>query len=91
MHNPKFTISIPSRETGLILFIEKKRKNGNLSAYIRELIRMDMENRRDDDFEQIYQYIEKRLRERGMIIRNNEGQPKNIIDEIDKEIIMDLF
>ncbi|WP_277613964.1 hypothetical protein [Neobacillus muris] len=44
MDNTRYTISISSRDSELIEFIEEKRKNGSLSAFIRELNWKDMEH-----------------------------------------------
>lgn len=92
MANVRFTISISSRDSELIEFIGDKRKNGSLSAYIRELIRMDMENGQAYDIEQIYQYVEKRLRESGFAIKEaGNRQVKEIVDDLDKVVILNLF
>jgi hypothetical protein len=89
--NKRFTISIPSKDLDLIEFIEEMRKCESLSSYIRRLIRQDMENRQPDDYEQIYQYVEKRLKESGLLVKSNNESSGDIIDNIDKEIILDLF
>lgn len=92
MANDRFTISISSRDSELIEFIKEKRKNGSLSAYIRGLIRQDMGNREVKELEQIYLYIEKKLRESGFAIKDiGNGQVKGIVDDLDKEVILNLF
>jgi len=92
MANDRFTISISSRDSELIEFIGEKRKNGSLSAYIRELIQKDMKNGQAYDIEQIYLYVEKRLRESGIALTDTgNGQVKGIVDDLDKEVILNLF
>ncbi|WP_371069652.1 hypothetical protein [Sediminibacillus sp. JSM 1682029] len=92
MPNARYTISILSKDSELIHYIENKRKSVGLSAYIRELIRKDMENQDISDLEQIYEYVAKRIKEDGFHIEGESAQ-KNVdfIDEQDKELIMDLF
>ena len=91
MPNVRFTISIPTKDTELLHFINEKKKTVNFSGYIRDLIRKDMENDEVDRFEQIYQYVKQRLHENGLVIRQNDKNTNSSIDEIDKEIILDLF
>jgi hypothetical protein len=90
----RFTVSIPPKEAELSHFMmEKVKHNGmSVSAYIRNLIRKDMENQINHDFEEIYQYVVKRLKETGIdLLANNKVSSNNIIDEIHKEIILELF
>ncbi|CDO04307.1 hypothetical protein BN988_02861 [Oceanobacillus picturae] len=92
MPNARYTISILSKDSELIQYIENKRKSIGLSAYIRELIRNDKEKQDTSDLEQIYEYVAKRMKEDGLHIDNTGAQEaKKFIDEQDKEIIMDLF
>ncbi|MCA1025033.1 hypothetical protein LCM23_02945 [Cytobacillus kochii] len=92
MPNARYTISILSKDSELIHYIENKRKSIGLSAYIRELIRKDMENQDISDLEQIYEYVAKRMKEDGLHIDDIGAQEATkSIDEQDKEIIMDLF
>ncbi|MEC5424287.1 hypothetical protein QGM71_12370 [Virgibacillus sp. C22-A2] len=94
MANTRFTISIPSKDWELSQFMEKKlNHNGiSLSAYIRELIRKDMDSQENTELEQIYTYVMKRITEEGYLV-NDQGATKvnSLIDEADKDIIMDLF
>src|SRR5699024_10174822 len=90
----KFTISIPSKDSELSLFMEEKLScNGmSVSAYIRELIRKDMDNQENTDLEQIYAYVMKRIIEEGYVVNEQDAtKVSNLIDEADKDIIMDLF
>jgi len=94
MPNAKFTISIPSKDSELSLFMEEKLScNGmSVSAYIRELIRKDMDNQENTDLEQIYAYVMKRIIEEGYVVNEQDAtKVSNLIDEADKDIIMDLF
>lgn len=91
MPNVRYTFSIPTKDTELLHFINEKKKTVNFSGYIRDLIRKDMENDEVDRFEQIYQYVKQRLHENGLVIRQNDKNTNSSIDEIDKEIILDLF
>lgn len=93
MPNAKFTISLLPNDKDLIGFIEEKRKTQNLSAYIRGLIRKDMSNIQEThNLEQIYEYVEKRLQESGFALRDTaEDKMKEVVDEIDKEMILNLF
>lgn len=92
MANARYTISIPEKDTELIRFIEDKTKQSNLSAYIRDLLRKDMENYNEENLEQIYEYIIKRMREdRLTIIADNPATEKNFISEEDKDTILNLF
>lgn len=90
-----FTISIPPKDVELSDFMMKKvKQNGmSVSAYIRNLIRRDMDTQVEFDFEEIYQYVARRLKESGLVlsVNNNNGSLNNAIDEIDKDIILDLF
>jgi hypothetical protein len=91
----RFTISIPPKDVELSDFMMKKvKQNGmSVSAYIRNLIRRDMDTQVEFDFEEIYQYVARRLKESGLVlsVNNNNGSLNNAIDEIDKDIILDLF
>ena len=91
----RFTISIPPKDVELSDFMMKKvKQNGmSVSAYIRNLIRRDMQTQVEFDFEEIYQYVARRLKESGLVlsVNNNNGSLNNAIDEIDKDIILDLF
>lgn len=92
MANARYTISFPPNDHELLHFVEKKRKSQNFSAYIRELIRSDMEADDKPELEKIYEYVAKRIKEDGYVIDGNESnQVADFIDEVDKEIIMDLF
>ncbi|MDL4840345.1 hypothetical protein [Aquibacillus rhizosphaerae] len=92
MPNARYTISILSKDSDLIQYIENKRKSIGLSAYIRELIRKDMEKQDTSDLEQIYEYVAKRIKEDGYISPELSAQKVNeLIDEQDKDIIKDLF
>jgi hypothetical protein len=91
MPNVRYTFSIPTKDTELLYFINEKKKTVNFSGYIRDLIRKDMENDEVDRLEQIYQYVKQRLHENGLVIRQNDKNTSSSIDEIDKEIILDLF
>ncbi|UOQ84640.1 hypothetical protein [Gracilibacillus salinarum] len=92
MPNARYTISILSKDSELIHYIENKRKSVGLSAYIRELIRKDMKNQDISDFEQIYEYVAKRIMENGFISAESGAQKVNeFIDQQDKDIITDLF
>ncbi|WP_157184153.1 hypothetical protein [Evansella cellulosilytica] len=64
----------------------------SVSAYIRDLIRKDMENKGAESLEEIYQYVEKRLKESGLAMEETRGRDmKDIVDEVDKELILNLF
>ncbi len=92
MTNVRYTISIPPKDSELVQFIREKTQHVSMSAYIRELIRNDMENRENQELEQIYLYVEKRLRESGFTLKATaNGEVTKIIDEMDKEVILDLF
>ncbi|MCF2649684.1 hypothetical protein [Niallia circulans] len=93
MPNAKFTISILPNDQDLIRFIEEKRKTQGFSAYVRDLIRKDMSNPHETtDLEQIYEYVEKRLQENGIVVKDAaEIKMKGIVDEVDKELILNLF
>ncbi|MBL5769392.1 hypothetical protein B5V88_10455 [Heyndrickxia sporothermodurans] len=93
MPNAKFTISLLPSDQDLIRFIDEKKKTQSFSAYIRDLIREDMSrNQEISNLEQIYEYVEKRLHESGFAIKDaTEGKMKEIVDEVDKELIMNLF
>ncbi|MBT2218001.1 hypothetical protein KK120_19545 [Virgibacillus dakarensis] len=92
MPNARYTISILSKDSDLIQYVENKRKSIGLSAYIRELIRKEMENQDPPDLEQIYEYVAKRIKEDGYISAESGAQKVNeFIDQQDKDIIMDLF
>lgn len=92
MTNVRYTISIPSKDTELVQFIREKTQYVSLSAYIRELIRNDMNNGGNHELEQIYLYVEKRLSESGFTLKATaNGEITKIIDEMDKEVILDLF
>lgn len=92
MANTRLTISIPSNEIEIIKYVNEKRRNGCFSAYIRELIRKDKEKGQAYDFEQIYKYVEKRLRENGLVLTEaGHWEETKIIDEVDKEVILNLF
>ncbi|MGP9039416.1 hypothetical protein [Cytobacillus kochii] len=92
MPNARYTISILSKDSDLIHFIEIKRKSIGLSAYIRELIRKDMEKQDTSDLEHIYKYVAKRMKEDGFHIDDTSARKAaESIDEQYKDIIMDLF
>ena len=92
MPNARYTISILSKDSDLIHYIENKRRSIGLSAYIRELVRKDKENQDMSDLEQIYEYVAKRMKEEGFHIDNTSvRKAADFIDEQDKDIIMDLF
>ncbi|MBS4220067.1 hypothetical protein KHA96_17280 [Bacillus sp. FJAT-49711] len=93
MANLRFTISLLPNDQDLIRFIEVKRRTQSLSAYVRELIRKDMSgNKEIPNLEEIYEYVEKRLQESGFAIKDvAEDQMKEIVDEVDKELILNLF
>ncbi|MGX9931504.1 hypothetical protein ACW0KB_09700 [Virgibacillus salarius] len=51
-----------------------------------------MEKQDIPDFEQIYKYVAKRMKEDGLHIDDTSAQEATkFIDEQDKELIMDLF
>ena len=51
-----------------------------------------MESGGNLDFEKIYEYVAKRIKEEGYLVDGNESnQVASFIDEVDKEIVMDLF
>lgn len=93
MPNTKFTISLLPNDRELIRFIDKKKKTQSLSAYVWELIRKDMnKNQVIPDYEQIYEYVEKRLQENGITMKDSsKANLKSSLDELDKELILDLF
>ncbi|MGG3691788.1 hypothetical protein [Heyndrickxia ginsengihumi] len=90
----RYTISFPPSDQDLISFIEKRKKTQSFSfsAYVRDLIRKDMSSKQEiPNLEQIFEYVEKRLRENGFTIKENEDSMKTIMDEMDKEVILNLF
>lgn len=92
MANVKYTISFLPNDRELLEFVEKKKKYQNFSAYIRGLIRKDMETGGNSDLEKIYEYVVKRIQEDGYGMEDTD--PKKVtelVDEAEKEIIMDLF
>lgn len=92
MRNVKYTISFLSNDQKLLQFVEEKRRTQNFSAYIRNLIRNDMESSENPDFEDIYKYVVRRIKEDGYMIDGNlSNQVVDLIDEADKEVILDLF
>jgi len=92
MRNVKYTISFLSNDQKLLQFVEEKRRTQNFSAYIRNLIRNDMESSENPDFEYIYKYVVRRIKEDGYMIDGNlSNQVVDLIDEADKEVILDLF
>lgn len=92
MRNVKYTISFLSNDQKLLQFVEEKRRTQNFSEYIRNLIRNDMESSENPDFEDIYKYVVRRIKEDGYMIDGNlSNQVVDLIDEADKEVILDLF
>lgn len=92
MRNVKYTISFLSNDQKLLQFVEEKRRTQNFSAYIRNLIRNDMESSENPDFEDIYKYVVRRIKEDEYMIDGNlSNQVVDLIDEADKEVILDLF
>lgn len=92
MPNVKYTISFLPNDRELLEFVEKKKKRQNFSAYIRELIRKDMDCQEHTDLEYIYSYVMKRIIEEGYVVNEQDAtKVSNLIDEADKDIIMDLF
>lgn len=92
MANVKYTISFLPNDRELLEFVEKKRKCQNFSAYIRDLIRNDMGNQDYSNFEEVYLYVLKRIKEDGYAISESETKQINeIITVEDKDIIRDLF
>lgn len=92
MANRRYTISFLDNDKDMIQFIESKRKETNFSAYIRDLIKKDMNSKYDEDLERIYQYVSNRLKKEGVAqISEVEENTESIIDDMDKDIIFDLF
>lgn len=92
MPNVKHTISFLPNDQELLQFVKEKRKSQNFSAYIRELIRKDMGCQENTDLEHIYSYVMKRITEEGYVVNDQDAtKVSNLIDEADKDIIMDLF
>jgi len=92
MANVKYTISFITRDKALLNFVEQKRKQGNFSAYVRELIKKDMDNQSNTELDDIYQYVRDRLLKEGFAATNGNNSNTNIqINETDKEVILELF
>lgn len=93
MAKVKHTISFPPQDKELIRFVEKKKGMTNFSRYVRDLIRQDMNN--EDIFltpEQIYNYVIERLQKEGITMNEvAKTESNNLVDEKDKNVIMDLF
>ena len=86
----RYTISFLPNDQELIDFIQNKRKNQSFSSFVRELIRREMETGvNKDELETIYQYVIKRLHENSKI--EIIESKKDSIDDIDKDIIINLF
>src|SRR5690625_1920255 len=77
MRNVKYTISFLSNDQKLLQFVEEKRRTQNFSAYIRNLIRNDMESSENPDFEDIYKYVVRRIKEDGYMIDGNGMSTQN--------------
>jgi len=90
MANIKYTISFPSNDETLTNFVKSKRKQGNFSAYVRELIKRDMDNQSTIELDDIYQYVRDKLQKEGFATIN-ESNTNSQIDEADKEVILELF
>jgi len=92
MHNQKkYTISFLPHQKDLIQFVEEKRKTQNLSAYIRGLVRCDMEKQQANDLESIYLYVAKRLSEDGYKQQDDGNKEKLGLTKEEKNVIKDLF
>lgn len=92
MPNLKYTISFLPHDQELIQFVEEKKKTQNFSAYVRELIRKDMKTGGNSEFERMFQYVMKRIKENGYAMGDKDSKKvTDAIDESDKQIIMDLF
>lgn len=92
MPNVRYTISFPSKETQLIQFMEDKVNSSHISAsaYIRDLIRKDMESSQNSDLEQIYSYVIEKFKKDGYIMTEQSNAVASINEE-DKNVIMGLF
>lgn len=92
MPNAKYTISIPSTDKELIDFVNDKKKHSNFSLYIRDLVKKDMDNPINNDLENIYEYVLSRLKDDDSFKSDkNLDEVDQSVDDIDKDIIMDLF
>lgn len=93
MTNLKFTISLLPNDQELIRFIEEKKRTQSFSAYVRNLIRKDMNSIQETpNLEQIYEYVEKRFLENGFALKDTaEDKMKEVVNEFDKEMILNLF
>ncbi|WP_047979728.1 hypothetical protein [Ornithinibacillus contaminans] len=92
MPNLKYTISFLPNDKELLQFVEKKREHQNFSAYVRELIRSDMKTGGNSEFDRMFEYVIKRIKEDGHIMKGMDPKKvTEIVDEADKEVIMDLF
>ena len=91
MANIKYTISFPSNDETLMSFVKSKRKQGNFSAYVRGLIKKDMDSQSNNELDDIYQYVRERLQEEGFATTDGNNTTILQIDEADKEVILDLF
>ncbi len=91
MANAKYTISIHSKDSDLIQYVEDQRRKTGLSVYIRNLIRRDMENQENLKLELIYEYVLKRINEEGHMKGLAAEKVADFIDDADKDIIKDLF
>lgn len=92
MANVRYTVSFLPNDQELLRFVEDKRKTQNFSAYVRELIRDDMKTGDNSELEKIYEYVVKRIKEDGYVMEDIDSKKvPDIVNEADKEIIMDLF
>lgn len=88
----RYTFSISHSDHDIISFLEAKRNTSSLSSYIRNLIRRDMGQAvlDEEQFEDIYQYLLRRLQETGTTV-SFEIAKKPIVEDADKDMIMTLF
>ncbi|MEH7076212.1 hypothetical protein [Neobacillus drentensis] len=95
-NNYRYTFSLSHSDQDIIPFLENKRKTTSISSYVRNLIRKDMGQAtvHDEQFEDMYQYLLRRLQETGNIVRDilpPERTHKPLVDDTDKDLILNLF
>ncbi|WP_335492667.1 hypothetical protein [Neobacillus niacini] len=88
----RYTFSISHSDHDIFSFLENKRKTTSISSYIRNLIRKDMGQAglNEEQFEDMYQYLLRRLQETGTAV-SFEVVRKPIVEDEDKDMIMNLF
>jgi len=89
----KQKISISIRDTMVYEFVREMAQRENVSAYVCDLIRRDMERPSEEDLDKKVEEIVRRLLEDtdGITLSSHDHSKKNSLSDEDKELLKSLF